>query len=89
MRKRRAVGSRHDPPPRPAIDLRVSSHHITDVGISDAMRKPRSPQSLSKRSIKRRFRLFTLAEASNPLFRVSGMEILALLILVLIVAYIF
>jgi len=57
--------------------------------MSDAMRKTRPPQNLSKRTIKRRYRLFMLAETSNPFFRVSGWEILALVVLVLVLAYFF
>ncbi|AFY28608.1 hypothetical protein Cyagr_1442 [Cyanobium gracile PCC 6307] len=53
------------------------------------MEKSRTPQSLRKRTIKRRYRLFTLTEASHPLYRVSGLEILGLLALVLTVAFLF
>lgn len=53
------------------------------------MQNPRSPQSLKKRTSKRRYRLFMLTEASHPLYRVSGMEVLGLLALVLTVAYFF
>jgi hypothetical protein len=40
-----------------------------------------------KRIRKHRYRLFTLIEASNPLQRVSAMEILWFLMLVLVVIY--
>lgn len=53
------------------------------------MEKSRSPQGLRKRTIRRRYRLFTLTAASHPLYRVSGLEILGLLALVLTVAYFF
>lgn len=51
------------------------------------MPKPFSTQKLKKRTIKRRHRLFTLAEKSHPLSRVSGIEILVLVLFVLVVAY--
>lgn len=53
------------------------------------MENSRSPQSLRTRTSKRRYRLFRLTEATHPLYRVSGLEILGLLVLVLIVAYVF
>jgi hypothetical protein len=51
------------------------------------MPKPFSVQKSRKRTVKRRYRLFTLAEESHPLSRVSGMEILAVVLFVLVVAY--
>ena len=51
------------------------------------MPKPISAQKVRKRTIKRRYRLFTLAEESHPLTRVSGMEILVVVLFVLVVAY--
>ncbi|WP_254965948.1 MULTISPECIES: hypothetical protein [unclassified Cyanobium] len=51
------------------------------------MPKPQSAQKLRKRTIKRRYRLFTLAEASHPLYTISGTEILGVVLLILIVAY--
>ncbi len=51
------------------------------------MQKRQSTQKLRKRTSKRRYRLFTLAEDSHPLYRISGVELLGVLILVLIVAY--
>jgi hypothetical protein len=53
------------------------------------MENSRSRQSLRKRTGKRRYRLFTLTAATHPLYRVSGLEILGLLALVLTVAYLF
>lgn len=53
------------------------------------MEKSRTHQALRKRTLKRRYRLFMLNEASHPLYRVSGLEVLGLLVLVLTVAYFF
>jgi hypothetical protein len=53
------------------------------------MEKSRSPHSLRKRTVKRRYRLFMLTEASHPLYRVSGLEILGVLALVLTVVWFF
>lgn len=70
-----------------AIDRWVSSHLIKDAGLGVAVPKPRPPQNLRTRTIKRRYRLFMLAEVSNPFYRVSRMEILGLPVLVLTVAH--
>lgn len=51
------------------------------------MQKRQSTQKLRKRTIRRRCRLFTLVEASHPLYRITGVEVLGVLILVLIVLY--
>ncbi len=51
------------------------------------MPKQRPTQTLRQRTLRRRYRLFTLAEGSHPLARISGTEILGVVILVLIVAY--
>jgi hypothetical protein len=53
------------------------------------MEKSRTAQSLRTRAGKRRYRLFRLTEASHPLYRVSGLEILGLLALVITVATLF